>query len=368
MARSIDERLKALKDRRSGIDRINVVDTASVSDLVQKSSQAELWETRQHGKKHTRYALGSMQAVGSEYTEITVETAKRVGRQLESKLSAAVSFRLQGSVPLNVHVRGVSDVDLLVLHSWYLIYNRFGSRANDYTPSDRTSLDVLMQLRKDSEDCLKTSYPAAKVDCDGGKAITLTGGSLPRPVDVVPSHWYDTLEYQSSMADHDRAVVILNKKVPETIQNWPFLHMHNINIADNATFGGLKKAIRLVKNIRNDSDGLLASGLPSFDIAALMFHADRGALASTRYFELAPLAEARRFLDWCHHNKAQAQQLMTPDRSRPVLNTKAKLDAVTSLSVDLDALAKAVAQEQNALVSELDWPSMYRTLSEAVLP
>ena len=45
------------------------------------------------------------------YAEISIETALRVGSQLQQKLSIPIERRLQGSVPLNVHIRGVSDVE-----------------------------------------------------------------------------------------------------------------------------------------------------------------------------------------------------------------------------------------------------------------
>lgn len=191
------------------------------------------------------------------------------------------------------------------------------------------------------------AYPAATVDCTGGKAIALSGGSLARPVDVVPSHWNDCSAYQSSQAEHDRAVTILNKHVPETVNNLPFLHIKLINDRDSIAIGGLKKSIRLVKNVKNDADNeASASNLPSFDIAALMYHANIDAFKLGSVYELAILAETQRFFDWCHHNKDQAKLFRTPDNTRTILNTEAKLSALTTISIELDNLSEAVAKEQ----------------------
>jgi hypothetical protein len=73
-----------------------------------------------------------MQEVSPDYTRISIETAERVGRQLDAALTVtglSVEFRLQGSVPLNVHIRGVSDVDLLNLDVGFLTYATIGVRS-----------------------------------------------------------------------------------------------------------------------------------------------------------------------------------------------------------------------------------------------
>jgi hypothetical protein len=352
MARDINERLKQLDSRRKGTDRLDRLDTASVVDVLTKSLQTESWQKRATAQPHTRYALGAMQAVDDRYTQISVETAERLGKQLQNSLSMPVEFRLQGSVPLDVHIRGVSDVDLLTLEQFHLTYNRYGCRASTYIATSDTSLAVLIRLRREVETALKAAYPAAKVDCSGGKCIALSGGSLARPVDVVPSHWNDTLEYQASLQEHDRGVVILDKNKTETITNLPFLHIKRVHDRDTLTLGGLKKAIRLTKNVKNDAENEgSASKLPSFDIAGLLYHADQNALRYGSQYELAVLRETQRFLDWCYHNKTAAAQFRTPDGSRCVLDTEAKFDALTTISIEMDKLAAAVAKEQLAGIS-----------------
>lgn len=371
MARNINDRLTKLNSRRKGTDRLDRVATASVNDVLTKSLITESWEKRATTQPHTRYALGAMQAVSDRYTQISVDTAERVGKQLIANLPMSVSFRLQGSVPLDVHIRGVSDVDLLTLDDRFLTYNRFGSRANTYSSTTLTSLGALLELRREAERVLKAAYPAAKVDCSGGKCIALSGGSLARPVDVVPSHWDDNAAYQSSLQEHDRGVTILNKKVPETLGNLPFLHIKRVHDRDTSALGGLKKAIRLTKNVKNDAENEdSAAKLPSFDIAALLYHADQNALRSGYTYELAILRETQRFLDWCYHNKEAAKQLRTPDGSRCILDTEAKFTGLTTISVEMDALAKEVAREQLAGVSfgEPNWTQIDEALRKAYIP
>lgn len=372
MARPIDARIRNLANRRKGGDRLGRVSLEQMIGLVADGLKSENWERRAGSQPYTRYALGAMEAVEPRYTEISIETATRVGNQLKQNLSMPVVFRLQGSVPLNVHIRGVSDVDLLTLDERFLVYDRSGPHGGGhYTPSALSSTAVLMQLRLEAEAVLKAAYPAASVDTSGAKAITIQGGSLARPVDVVPSHWWDTAAYQGSFREYERGVYILNKKVPQTIGNLPFLHIKKVCDADDLAFGGLKKAIRLAKNVKNDAEEEAAAAkLPSFDIAALLFHADRANLAAGRLNELAVLGETQRFLDWCWNNKDAARSLWTPDGTRQILNTEAKMDGLRVISAEMDNLAREVAREQVASLRVLDpaWSQIELALKQAIIP
>ena len=354
MARNVNARLEQLRTRRAGTDRLDRLNETAAMDAVLKSYTPENWQKRAKNQPNTRYALGSMQAVDPDYTAISLEEAQRVGKQLETRLAAegiVVGFELQGSVPLDIHIRGVSDVDLLTLEGSIFVYDSHGckGRAGYYvSAAPRTTLGALQTLRSKSETALKTAYPAANVDTSGGKAISLSGGSLRRPVDVVPSVWWDTADYQASSAQHDRGVTILNKKVPETISNLPFLHIKRVTDRCMLTGGGLRKAIRLAKNVRADAEKEgTAVELPSFDIAAAMWHADQSALRAGLLHELAILAEAQRHFDFLARNNAYAQTLQTPCGSRRIFDNEAKLRGLMALSLELDDLAREVAKEHN---------------------
>jgi hypothetical protein len=298
-----------------------------------------------------------MEAVDADYTRISLETAERVGRQLDAGLAEVglnALFRLQGSVPLNVHIRGVSDVDLLNISSEYLTYDKSGARSVNchYTsPTSRTSFEVLSELRASTEKILKRKFPAAVVDCTGGKAIKLSGGSLQRPVDVVPSHWYDSAAYQASGSEVERGVVILDKNKSSTIENYPFTHIALVTRRDEGASGGLKKAIRLCKNVKSDAeDDGTQIDFPSFDIAATMYHANIVALGANTYYELSVLAECQRFLDYLTLNESEARKLVVPDGTRRVFDSDRKLAGLRKLSLEFDDLAREVAKEQNPLV------------------
>jgi len=266
----------------------------------------------------------------------------------------------------------VSDVDLLSLDTGFLTYATIGIRSQQgyYTsPTTQTSLGVLRSLRTEVEKILKEKFPAATVDVSGGKAVNIAGGSLARPVDVVPSHWFDSATYQASREAHDRGIAILDKKVPETVDNFPFLHIKRIGDRCDSTLGGLRKSIRLCKNVKADAEteGTDIS-LPSFEIAAAMYHADLGALRLGSIYELRILAETQRFLDHLACNHEYAKTLLVPDGSRRIFNTAAKLAGLNQLSIEMDELAKEVAKEQKPALAIGDLSvSESRTTIESLL-
>lgn len=362
MTSDINVRLNRLSNRRKGVvasltEGYDGLDAGLLSADRQvfesKNLSLESWEQKASGKPATRYALGAMQAVDKEYTEISKKTAERVQNQLRSRLGKAgilTDFRLQGSVPLDIHIKGISDVDLLLIDTSFFTYSPHGSKAQrggyHGTQTSKTSVGVLSTLRREAEAALKAAYPAAQVSCDGAKAIKLSNGSLQRDVDVVPSHWFDTEDYQRTMIDDYRGVEIFDKTNYQTLENSPFLHINRIIGRCSQSKGGLRKAIRLCKNIKAD---LVDEGrkfyLSSYDIAALLYHANITALQLGDIYDLAILSEVQRFLDYLYQNPLYAGNLITPDGSRKILDTEDKKGNILTLSVAVDSLAAEVKKE-----------------------
>ena len=378
MARDIDKRLKSLRERRTGTDRIGDLAIESATLVIAKSLSQESYAKRAPVLKHTQYALGAMQAVDPDYTRISLEEAERVKEQLKKGLdrkSISAVFRLQGSVACDIHIRGVSDVDLLVLDGRYFHYDANGQKAlwGGYTnPVSYDTLQALIELRKESESILEIAFPAAKVKKDGAKAINVSGGSLRRPVDVVPSNWYDTIAFQRTFNEVDRGVQILNKAVPERVLNTPFKHIQQINARDQLSAGGLKKAIRLCKNVKADaaSDGTKIE-LSSYDIAAALWHADMAALTVGITNELAILAEATRFLDDLARRLNYARTLRVPDDSRFIFDSDEKVEGLRLLSLEMDDLSERVAREQSKTPWQWQTPGtapVFEELRKAYIP
>lgn len=364
MARNIESRLKALKARRSGSDRISRIATASQISVLADSLLTEAYQKRS-SKPYTQYALGSMQEVKPDYTRVSIETAERVAKQIVEALASEgfdLACELQGSVPCNLHIRGVSDVDLLILDTAFYTYDSTGqaARAGWYnSPINYTPVSALLKLRKRIEEVLPLKFPAADVDTKGRKAVAISGGSLARPVDVVPSHWHNTADYQRTYLKEDRGVRILDKIALTTIGNMPFKHIKQITDQDIAALRSLKKAIRLCKHVKNDAiDEGKSIPFSSFDLAATMYHANIPALRVGAGYELAILAETQRHLDALTCNPSSARILMVPDGSRRIFDTDEKLDGLRALSIEIDDLSREVAKEHSVLLEMFGQPSL----------
>jgi hypothetical protein len=252
---------------------------------------------------------------------------------------------------------------LTLIDRQFWTYAPAGVRAHTYSPSPLTSVGQLTQLRQEEESALRRAFPAANVDTSGNKAIKISGGSLARSVDVVPSHWFDTVEYQRTSQLPDRGVIILDKQANRGITNYPFKHIHLVGSRDSMALGGLRKAIRLCKNVKADADHDIA--LPSFDLAAIMYHANIGALAISAYGDLAVLAETQRHLDYLYHHQDEAKQLDVPDGTRRIFDSEAKLTALAQLSYEIDELQRAVATEHEGILRSLNAATARQILTEA---
>lgn len=337
--------LSRLRARRLGTDRGKV-------PLNEVLAKVERYQKRS-ASDATRYTLGAMQEVDPDYTRVSNEEAARIEEAVRTGLRALgryAEYRQQGSVPANTHIRGASDVDLLVLLGEALTYDAAGMRARSglYMPWAGSVLHAVTQLRADCEGILERRYYGATVDKTGSKSIRVSDGSLRRDVDVVPSHWSDNVSYQSSSIERDRGVCILDRTVPTTSMNLPFLHIARLDEGEAATAGGLKMAVRLLKNVKADSSRSI--DLSSYDMAGLMWNCERQLLRFQPGRELSVLLGTDQWLEHLVRNPTFAGSLVTPDGIRKVLDQPAKFTALATLAAEIAALREAVASEWLTLI------------------
>lgn len=343
------QKLANMRNRRRGLDSVASL-SKSLSFAQDAAALREAYEDRATTEA-VKYALGAMQELEAKYTKISIEEGGRVRDQLNAGLTAVgipATFDYQGSVPLNIHIRFASDIDLLVLHGAFVTVDWAGTRASTYGTYSGSVLGDMLALRRHCESILDRKFPAANVVKTGAKSISISGGSLQRKVDVVPSHWHDTAAYQQSGAKQDREVKILNKDELTLITNRPFLHMQRVEEKDTKTNGGAKKVIRLLKNLKRDSAQDIK--VTSYDIAALVWHMDDNALRKPFYLELSLVAETQKYLKVLVENPGYAKTLDVPDRSRKIIDTQEKLQSLHQLRAEVDELAVDLAREINPFV------------------
>lgn len=67
-----------------------------------------------YDKDVVKYVKRAMCAVGEDYTKRTIEAGEAAKQHLKDSIRN-ISFEYQGSVMTNTHIRGASDIDLLVM-------------------------------------------------------------------------------------------------------------------------------------------------------------------------------------------------------------------------------------------------------------
>lgn len=306
-------------------------------------SAAQLNEVYRHIQQSdaVRYAVGAMQPIDPEYTKNTFAQGDRVKNQLERHLTQSVEFRYQGSTTNNTHIRAKSDIDLLViLQGWCWLEppQRSTSPYQGDTKAD------MRGLRHDSAQSLQAAFPEVTVDNSGTKAIALEGGSLTRRVDVVPASWWNTNDYARTQDETYRGVMIFDVATARFIGNRPFLHNMRIEEKDGRTLGGMRKAARLMKSLKYDSDIVKMS---SYDITSIAYNIPDDMLAVHPPFELRLVDACRTYCRTLREDSVLRNNICVPNGSRKVFDTAEgmTLDELDQLIHELDELAGDILRE-----------------------
>ncbi|MCY1279248.1 hypothetical protein D9M69_327100 [compost metagenome] len=361
-----ENRLKSLKERRQGSRERAIfesMDSFAANQAIltgRDVRKREFFETLNESAG-VKYAIGAMAAVDEVATKVSIREGERVADSLIKSLSSegeSVTRRLQGSVALDIHIKGHSDVDMLILVTNPVNVELPKVVPNGYLPSSdpRSLLQIIRDVRAKSERILPVNFPKANVDCSSSKCICVSGGSLAREVDVVPAIWFDTIKYQSSFQDHDRGVKIYNKSDDEFLLNFPFTHIKLVNDRDALYGGNLKSVIRLLKNMIADMPDYkrrVVKQLSSYDLAAIGYHMNEN-LHAPYYMKLSLVEKTRAHLAFLLAAKDYRSSLSVPDQSRKIFDNDGKVEALSILSKEMDDLAVSIFKELQPLRSAYD--------------
>lgn len=345
-----NSRLKNLKDRRQGTreralveNNLSIFDTRDYRDVEKYEAISE--------SAGVKYAIGAMAPVDPKSTKVSIEEGERVANTLISSLRTSginATKRLQGSVALDIHIKGHSDVDMLViLADTILMQMPKLDGGTCYATDRRPMVDIVAELRLESEDKLTSRYHEVAVNCKGNKSIAMEGGSLKRKIDIVPSCWYNTHDYQRSGQEYDRGVHIYHKGNHELLGNLPFKHIKRVDDRDVIYSGNVRRVARLLKNMIADMPEYkktVAKKLTSYDIAAIAYNMDER-LSVPDYMSLGLVEVTREFLHSLLQSKWDRDQLTVPDGSRRVFDSEDKLRALEIAHSDINDLAKAIFSE-----------------------
>jgi hypothetical protein len=289
-----------------------------------------------------------MQPIDPEYTKNTFAQGDRVKNQLEQRLSSSCDYEYQGSTTNDTHIKAASDIDLLVLTQRFWTLEPPQQPTNPYTGDP---LQDLLVLRTDSIAALKAAFPTALVDSSGSKSIVITGGSLTRKVDVVPANWYDTNDYARTQLKPYRGVQVLDAHAKVRIKNTPFLHNAMVGHRDNETSGGLRKAARLMKSLKYDSEAI---ELSSYDIVSIAYNIPPHYLKVPKDQELSVLAACADFAHALQGDVALRSAITVPDGHRKVFaDGHATTKGLNQLVSELDRLVSDVLSENQRSFKKL---------------
>lgn len=204
------------------------------------------------------YVHEAMYGVSDSYTKKTKDTGEEVKSILVDALPNA-TFKYQGSVMTDTHIKGASDIDLLCLEHNYKYRTDFGFTR--YFPEMPE-----LQMNRSRNAALKAlSLKSCRNIEQKSKSIAVTLDKGIVKVDVVNGIW-DAREKLES----NRAVSIFSARDYSMVKpDYPLFSINRINDASARTNGRLKRMIRFLKNLKEDADS--AIDLTSFEINAICY-------------------------------------------------------------------------------------------------
>lgn len=327
-------------------------------DSITKSfSVTESFNKRAYGSS-TTYALEAMEEISREYTNNTYKQVERVQNQLKPGLKEYgidVEFRYQGSVPVNTHIKLYSDIDLLTIHQ------RFYSLEPPLVPAYPYNGDPLADLkdmRIKTFRILDTVFTACDIDDKGSKALTISGGSLNRKIDIIASNWYNSVSYDKYTLETNRGINILDRDNNRRITNYPFLHMYYINEKDQQVGGNEKRLIRLLKSIKADADEDIK--VSSYDIASLVYRMDNALLVTTKNERVRLLQNCNHYFSKLLNNSVLRDSLYVANGTRKIFASDGvKVAELAKLNKELESLIIEIAGEIKPLYDTIEKANLY---------
>ncbi|HOF35111.1 MAG TPA: hypothetical protein PKU84_13920 [Spirochaetota bacterium] len=277
-----------------------------------------------------KYLFAAMEPVDLKYTNKTFDEAKKIIATIETLNDEKykgfeITFEYQGSVTNNTHVKGYSDIDVLTLHG---AFNTCEPPVEVLYPYKGDPINDLLVLRRDEFILLKKTYYTATVDDSGAKSIKISGGSLHRSIDIVPSNLIITKEYEDTKDKKYLGIYILDKDKKLRIKNTPFLHNALLEDKDIYTNGGFKKCVRMMKTISYEMES--ENTLSSYDITALLYNIENSQYRSVENLSIT-FTNLFIFFNKVSDDEQFRNSLYVPDKSRKIFDSNDKLTKFKNL-------------------------------------
>lgn len=253
-----------------------------------------------------KYVRLAMNEVDDSYTQKVLSAGNTVKQSLDAN-QTGIQYEFQGSVMTRTHIRAASDIDLLTItpkffnseiskvrqeigNSYKYTYTQnrhLQNYANQFSSFQGNSLQVLRDLRRDDENILTQRY--SRCDISKAKSIKVHPLQYRIDVDVVVASWFDSFDYALRGKDKVyRGISIYNKKNDaQESPSLPFLSIERINSRSAEINGRLKKMIRFLKNVKEDSGQDI--NLTSFEINAICYDIPVSSYKDATYIQLVQI-------------------------------------------------------------------------------
>ncbi|MBL7766843.1 MAG: hypothetical protein JNJ58_12155 [Chitinophagaceae bacterium] len=281
------------------------------------------------------YIRFAMKGVEPQYTQRSREAGEKVKEHLTKELKE-ISFRYQGSVMTDTHIKGYSDIDLLAICEKFYQPDNYNIRKLLENSEQRVKffaylpklerevngsaylgneIEDLRNIRVDSEKILLKVY--TKCDITQPKSIKIENLSLNRKVDIVVANWFDDVSSIINDKGEYRGIQVYNKDTNSRERaDFPFLSIKRINERSSITNGRIKKMIRFLKNIKEKSTQKIV--LSSFDINAICYDISVYEYQNLSFYELVPVLYNQ--LKKIANDKTKADSLISVDGREFIFN------------------------------------------------
>jgi hypothetical protein len=312
------------------------------------------------------YIRTAMKGVPAEYTQRSMDAGEKVKGHLKRELTD-VTYKYQGSVMTNTHIIGASDIDLLVIcdkfYHWdwsevYQILNNPTRKLKYYssqieklekeTKMNKYQGDSIQDLRNNrliSERVLLHTYQICNVSKP--KAIKVKNLNLNREVDIVIANWYDSVSSIIFGKGDNRGIQVYNKDTNSKGKvGFPFLSISRINNRSSSTNGRLKKMIRFLKNIKEDSDYKIK--LNSFEINAVCYDIEPNIYINLSFYELVFIIYKQ--LKSIVNDESHANRIVSVDGTETIFrDNPEKIDDLRLLLTEVESIYSDLILNKKAI-------------------
>lgn len=330
---------------RNRLDPDNLIIEKGINEELSSISYSNVLE-------YVRYAMNGVEPA---YTQKSKEAGEKVKTHL-SDGGVDGYFKYQGSVMTNTHIKGYSDIDLLVISNKSYQYDYFAVKAIMNEPSRQTSyypsqlskikyeddvssytgdaLSDLRKLRTDSERIMIGTY--LNCDVNKPKSIKIKNTNLNREVDIVIANYYDDITSIINDKGDNRGIQVYNKDLHVRGKiDFPFVSIDKINNKSTITGGRLKKMIRFLKNLKAKSN--LNIELSSFDFNAICYDIDQTKYQYLIFHQLVPVLYLQ--LKTIANNQTIADNLLSVDEREHIFRGKPeKLQSLRNLLIEIESV------------------------------